>query len=89
MCAGHSAQFCSYTLMENSTQKIICLRTKDKRETERKSTNMERAAFLDAMDEVILKGRDSATSIEEVVTDGHAGIALDMRKLCVLYLVTF
>ena len=42
---GHSAQFCSYTFMENETKKILCVINMDERVTERKSTNLEKACF--------------------------------------------
>ena len=38
---GHSAQYCTYTVMEHGTDRILALQTVDKREVERKSPNME------------------------------------------------
>jgi ribonuclease HI len=48
----------------------------DKRETEKKSTNMEKACFLKAMEE--LRERDVA--VAEVVTDAHLQIGAVMSK---------
>lgn len=42
---GYCAQYCSYTVMENETKKIISITTLDKRETDRKSGNMEIRGF--------------------------------------------
>jgi hypothetical protein len=47
----------------------------DKRETEKKSTNMEKACFLKAMEE--LRERDV---VAEVVTDAHLQIGAVMSK---------
>lgn len=41
---GHSAQYCSYTFMEYTSKKILCITTMDKRSTDRKSTNLEKLA---------------------------------------------
>lgn len=49
---GHCAQFCTYTLMENGSKKILSVDTLDKRETERKSGNMEKAGFIRGIQEV-------------------------------------
>ena len=62
--------------MENVTKKILCIKTLDKRETDRKSTNMEKEGFKRALAELQAKDVD----VKEIVTDGHPGIALLMRK---------
>ena len=46
---GHSAQYCSYTFMEYHSKKILFIVTLDKRNTDRKSTNMEKACFQKGM----------------------------------------
>lgn len=44
---GHCAQYCTYTVMDNKTKKIISVKTLDKRETEKKSVNLEKAGFFE------------------------------------------
>ncbi|XP_070191418.1 uncharacterized protein [Littorina saxatilis] len=78
---GHCAQYCSYTLMEAETTKILSVQCVDKRETQRKSTNMERVGFKRALDEVVLEGERVDTTVDEVVTDAHVGIAADMKAI--------
>lgn len=73
---GHCAQYCTYTFMENSTKKILSITTLDKRETEKKSTNLEKAGFLKGMREV----KDNGLIINEVVTDAHLQIGAMMSK---------
>jgi hypothetical protein len=68
---GHSAQYCSYTFMEYDTKKIISLLTIDKRQTERKSVNMGKRGFIQALNEI----KDNGLSVKEVVTDAHLGIS--------------
>ncbi|XP_061167506.1 uncharacterized protein LOC133176400 [Saccostrea echinata] len=73
---GHSAQFCSYTFMEYSSKKILCVVTMDKRITELKSTNLEKACFIKGLNFLL----DSGLKIVEVVTDAHNQIAAVMKK---------
>ena len=73
---GHSAQYCSYTFMENTTKKILCIITMDKRETGRKSTNMEKACFLKGLQFLQQKG----VKVVEVITDAHVQITALMSK---------
>ncbi|XP_014666614.1 PREDICTED: uncharacterized protein LOC106808411 [Priapulus caudatus] len=72
---GYSAQYCSYTIMESESKKILTLKTLDKRVTDRKSTNMEKKGFSDALGEVMAKG----LKVKEVVTDAHMAIGAFMR----------
>lgn len=74
---GHSAQYCSYTLMDNDTKKILTIHTLDKRMADRKSPNMEKAGFQAAMDELL----EENVNIKEVMTDAHLGIGSIMSKL--------
>jgi hypothetical protein len=46
---GHSAQYCFYTFMEYHSKKILFIVTLDKRNTDRKSTNMEKACSQKGM----------------------------------------
>ena len=67
---GHNSQYCSYTLMEETTKTILTLKTLDKRMTERKSVNMEKLGFERGMSELQTK----QIQVTEVVTDAHVGI---------------
>ena len=74
---GDSARYCSYTLMEMETKNILCIVTMDKRVTDRKSTNLEKACFEKGMK--ILK--DNGLKVVEVVTYAHLQIEALMSKL--------
>nr|XP_034315406.1 LOW QUALITY PROTEIN: uncharacterized protein LOC105340464 [Crassostrea gigas] len=73
---GHCAQYCTYTVMEDQTKKILSLKTLDKRETEKKSTNLEKAGFVKCLQEIQEKG----LTVKEVVTDAHLQIGAMMKK---------
>ena len=73
---GHSAQFCTYTLMELGTKSIVCMTTIDKRQTGLKSMPMEKMALETCLD--ILK---TEVEIAEIVTDAHVQIAAFIRKI--------
>ncbi|XP_070571769.1 uncharacterized protein [Ptychodera flava] len=73
---GYSAQYCSYTFMENSTKDILSLTTLDKRFTEKKSTNLEKACFKQGIEEL----QDKGLQISEVVTDAHPQIGAEMSE---------
>ena len=62
---GKSAKYCTYSLMESESNKILHVETIDKREVNLKSPNMEREAFKRSMDYLISRG----IKISEVVTD--------------------
>nr|XP_022344857.1 uncharacterized protein LOC111137607 isoform X2 [Crassostrea virginica] len=73
---GHSAQYCSYTFMEYTTKKILCIITLDKRMVDKKSTNLERACFVKGLEFLLSKDM----KIVEVVTDAHLQISSLMKK---------
>ncbi|XP_062593204.1 uncharacterized protein LOC134254679 isoform X2 [Saccostrea cucullata] len=73
---GHSAQYCSYTFMEYTSKKILCITTMDKRSTDRKSTNLEKACFQRGMQFF----KDKGIKVVEVVTDAHVQIASVMNQ---------
>ncbi|XP_022339797.1 uncharacterized protein LOC111134747 [Crassostrea virginica] len=73
---GHCAQYCTYTFMDNETKKILSVKTLDKRETERKSANLEKAGFIRGIQEI----QDKGLSITEIVTDAHLQIGAMMKK---------
>lgn len=74
---GHCAQYCTYTFMENDSKKIISVKTMDKRETERKSANLEKLGFIRGMQDV----RERGLQVKEVVTDAHLQIGAMMKKV--------
>ena len=73
---GHSAKYCTYTLMEYESNDILVMAFVDKRDTHFISNNMESAGFERAMDYLLGKGLD----IDEVVTDAHQTIQNIMSK---------
>ena len=73
---GHCAQYCTYTFMDNETKKILSVKTLDKRETERKSANLEKVGFIRGIQEI----QDKGLSITEIVTDAHLQIGAMMSK---------
>lgn len=73
---GHSAQYCSYTVMDNSSKKILTISTVDKRETGMKSSNMETKGFKQALWDV----SHSGINVTEIVTDAHPQIGALMSK---------
>ena len=73
---GHCAQYCTYTVMENTTKKILSCITLDKREAGGKSTNLEKLGFVKSMTAL----RDKNVDIVEVITDAHMQISSVMSK---------
>ncbi|XP_021339633.1 uncharacterized protein LOC110440829, partial [Mizuhopecten yessoensis] len=73
---GHCAQYCTYTFMEMDTKKILCIVTMDKRMTDRKSTNLEKACFLKGLQFLLGRGM----KIAEIVTDAHVQVEALMRR---------
>ena len=67
---GKSAKYCTYSLMESETNKILHVETIDKREVNLKSPNMEREAFKRSMEYLISRG----IKITEVVTDASTAV---------------
>ncbi|XP_070176774.1 uncharacterized protein [Littorina saxatilis] len=72
---GYCAQYCTYTLMDSETKKILTIKTVDKRETDGKSPRMETEGFHRAMSDLLQKG----INVKEVVTDAHTGIGAVMK----------
>lgn len=60
---------CTYTTMKLETRDIISVVTVDKRHVGRKSTSMEKDAFIKTFD-VLLR----ELNIKEIVTDAHVQI---------------
>lgn len=71
---GHSAQYCTYTVMEAVSKDILASVILDKRMTDLKSTNMEREGLKVALRSLTEKG----LVVREVVTDASTSIAAMM-----------
>ena len=74
---GHSAKYCTYTVMDQNSKKILAMEVVDKRECMLVSGRMEALGFERALNEL----RRSGLNIVEVVTDAHPQIAAIMSKL--------
>ncbi|XP_030261975.1 uncharacterized protein LOC115574526 [Sparus aurata] len=68
---GFCAQYCTYSVMENDSKKIISMVTVDKRETARNSVIMEKEAFIRTFDKL----RQDMANLSEICTDAHTQIA--------------
>lgn len=73
---GHCAKYCTYSMMENDSKKIIAIETLDKRAVGKKSTNIEKAGFQRALEDV-----RSSNNVTEGVTDAHLQIGALMSML--------
>lgn len=62
--------------MEDTTKKILTIKTLDKRMSDRKSVNMEKLGFERGMNEL----EAEQVEVKEVVTDAHLGIGALMSK---------
>jgi len=74
---GHSAQYCSYTLMDCHSGSIVSTVVVDKREVNLKSLNMEKLGLQRSL--TLLAG---TVNVTELVTDAHTQIAAFLRKIC-------
>lgn len=73
---GHCAKYCTYTVMDQASKKIIAMEIVDKRECELHSGRMEAAAF----ERVLADIQNAGLHVSEFVTDAHPQIAAIMRK---------
>ncbi|XP_019630631.1 PREDICTED: uncharacterized protein LOC109474713 [Branchiostoma belcheri] len=72
---GHNAQYCTYTVLDGNTRAIVAVEVVDKRQTDRKSSIMEKRGFEKAMDKLL----EARVPIEEVCTDAHPQIGALMN----------
>ncbi|CAH1243083.1 Hypp7037 [Branchiostoma lanceolatum] len=72
---GYCAQYCTYTAIDNDTRAIVALEVVDKRETDKKSTVMEKEGFKRAMTSLL----DQGVKVTEVCTDAHPQISALMN----------
>ena len=70
---GNSAKFCTYSLMDTGTNKILHAETVDKREVHLQSPNMEREGILRALNFLLGKLHGSVT-VDEVITDASSSV---------------
>ena len=73
---GFSAQYCTYTLLEYDSKDIVTCIIINKRETDMKSTNMEREGLKRALEQLETAG----VKVEEVVTDASTTITAFVGK---------
>lgn len=81
---GWSAQYCTYSLADNESKKIVHLENIDKRECDRKSTVMEKEALKRGLNCLL----DQGMKIEELTTDAHIAISAMLRTGELICLVT-
>jgi len=74
---GFCAQYCSYSVMENDTKKIISIVNIDKRETARNSVAMEKEGFLRTVDDLC-----QDLKLAEFCTDANVQISALFSKYC-------
>lgn len=74
------AQFCTYTctFSENFIKKILFISTLDKRQTDKKNVNLEKAGIIRGLNEI----QEQDLNVTEGVTDDnfHVGAVLSMYK---------
>lgn len=73
---GHSAMFCTYTVVEYQSLTILAVVVVDKRHVGKQSTNMEKEGLVQAM--AILE--EAGIEVVEVVTDAHSQITKYISK---------
>lgn len=73
---GHSAQYCTYTILEYNSKDIVAMEIIDKRMTGMKSTNMEKEGLTRALSAL----DDNKITVGELVTDASTTIAAMISK---------
>lgn len=81
---GKSAKYCTYSLMDHDTNKILHVETVDKREVRLQSPNMEREAFTRSMAHI-----QQFVHCPEVITDASSSIRKIIGKFIVFAVVTY
>lgn len=75
-CPGHSAKYCTYTVMNQADKKILAMEMIDKRECQLKSGIMEAEGFKRLIASLQAHGVD----VQEIVADAHPQISSIMSK---------
>ena len=78
---GSSAKFCSFSLMDVSTSKVLYVETIDKREVQLQSPNMEREGVKRAQNFLLTK-LDKSVQIEEIITDASSSVRTTLGRSC-------
>lgn len=73
---GHSAKYCTYTVMNQADKKILAMEIIDKRECQLKLGIMEAEGFKRSI--ASLQAHD--VDVQEIVTDAHPQISSIMSK---------
>ena len=73
---GHTAQYCSYTFMENNTDNLVHNNHGQTNDRTRKSTNLEKACLIKGLQFLLQNG----LNVVEVITDAHVQIAVLINK---------
>ena len=68
---GHCAQYCTYTLIEYESKDIVACEIINKRETDLKSTSMEKKGLKRALQSL----KDSGIIVKEICTDASTTVA--------------
>ena len=74
---GHSAQYCTYSLVEQTSRDLVAVMVVDKRETNLRSSTME----LSALKRGIQLLKEKGVCVAEVTTDAHPQIVHLFSKL--------
>ncbi|XP_052779482.1 uncharacterized protein LOC128216843 [Mya arenaria] len=72
---GYCAKYCTYTVMDQKSKKIVAMEIVDKRECQLKAGLMEATGFKRALTDL-----QNTVNVTEVVTDAHPQISSIMRK---------
>ena len=81
---GFSAQYCTYTTMDNDSKEIISIVNIDKRETQKNSVIMEKEAFIRTFETLHKEIR-----LQEFCTDAHSQISALFSKRKDIYVYNF
>ena len=73
---GHSAKYCTYTVMNQADKRILALEVIDKRETQLKSGMMEAEGFRRAVAAL----HEEGLVVKEIVTDAYPQISAIMSN---------
>lgn len=73
---GHSAKYCTYTVMNQDDKNILAMEIVDKRECQLKSGTMEAEGFRRSVRSL----QEQGVVLKEIVTDAHPQISSIMKK---------
>lgn len=76
---GHSAKYCTYTVMNQDDKNILAMEIVDKRECQLKSGTMEAEGFRRSVRSL----QEQGVVLKEIVTDAHPQISSIMSMLLI------